>query len=103
MSVLMEFAMFPTDKGSSVSEYVSKVIKMIKESGVSYQLTPMGTIIETENMAESLAFLEKAHDVLSPHAERIYSTATFDIRKNKSERIVNKIASIEQKIGKVNH
>ncbi len=103
MSVLMEFAMFPTDKGGSVSAYVSKVIKMVKDSGVSYQLTPMGTIIETEEMSECLSFVQKAHDILSPHADRIYSTITFDIRKNKSERITNKIASIEEKIGKVNH
>ena len=30
MSVLLEFAMFPTDKGESVSNYVSRIIKMIK-------------------------------------------------------------------------
>jgi len=47
MSVLLEFSMFPTDKGESVSTHVSKVIKMIHDSGVTYQLTPMGTIIET--------------------------------------------------------
>ncbi len=45
MSVLMEFAIFPTDKGESVSKYVSKVINMIDKSGIRYQLTPMGTII----------------------------------------------------------
>ena len=39
MSVLLEFAMFPTDKGDSVSKYVSKVIDMIKNSGLDYKLT----------------------------------------------------------------
>jgi len=42
MSVLVEFSMFPTDKGESVSAYVSRIIKMIDESGVPYKLTPMG-------------------------------------------------------------
>ena len=46
MSVLVEFAMFPTDKGESVSEYVSRVVKMFKESDVNYQLTPMGSVFE---------------------------------------------------------
>ena len=50
MSVLIEFAMFPTDKGESVSQYVSQVIKMIRESGFPYQLTAMGTIFETQEM-----------------------------------------------------
>ena len=50
MSILLNFAMFPTDKGASVSEYVSKVIENIKDSGVSYKLNSMGTTIETETM-----------------------------------------------------
>jgi uncharacterized protein YqgV (UPF0045/DUF77 family) len=42
MSVLLEFAMFPTDKGTSVSAYVSKVIDMIRFSGA--------IIIQTANL-----------------------------------------------------
>ena len=33
MSVLTEFAMFPTDKGISVSQHVSKIIKMMETAG----------------------------------------------------------------------
>lgn len=61
MSVLLEFAMFPTDKGESVSPYVSKVIKMIRESGMSYQLTPMGTIIETDELLQALGLVHVAY------------------------------------------
>lgn len=71
MSVLLEFAMFPTDKGESVSPYVSKVIEMIRDSGTIYQLTPMGTIIETETMPEALAIVQKAYDVLEPDCDRV--------------------------------
>ena len=102
MSVLMEFAMFPTDKGESVSEYVSKVIDMIKKSGVSYKLSPMGTTIETESMQEALEILNKAYKELEPFSNRIYSNVKFDIRKNKKNRLKQKIASIEKHIGKVN-
>lgn len=101
MSVILEFAMFPTDKGESISPYVSKVIKMIDESGVSYQLTPMGTIIETDTMEESLAMVQKAYDVLEPDCERVYSSLKFDIRKSKDNRMVQKIQSVEDKIGTV--
>ena len=48
MSVLLEFTMFPTDKSESKSKEVAEVIKIIRESGVSYQLTAMATIIETK-------------------------------------------------------
>ncbi|MGM0642060.1 MAG: thiamine-binding protein, partial [Thermotogota bacterium] len=38
--------MFPTDVGESKSQYVSKVIDFIHNSGVKYKLTPMSTVIE---------------------------------------------------------
>lgn len=101
MSVLLEFAMFPTDKGESVSPYVSKVIAMIRDSGVSYQLTPMGTIIETDTMPEALAIVQKAYDVLEPDCERVYSSLKFDIRKGKSGCMAKKMASVEGLIGEV--
>ncbi|MFP4025170.1 MAG: MTH1187 family thiamine-binding protein [Thiohalospira sp.] len=103
MSVLLEFAMFPTDKGDSVSQYVSKVIQMIKESGVSYKLTAMGTIIETETIDEALEIVNKSYKVLEPYSNRVYSSIKLDIRKEKSRRIEAKIKSIESKIGKVDH
>ncbi|NOZ47786.1 MAG: MTH1187 family thiamine-binding protein [Chlorobi bacterium] len=101
MSVLTDFAMFPTDKGISVSQYVSKIIKMIHESGFTYKLTSMGTIIETDTLKEALELIQKAYDELEPFSERIYVTANFDIQKNKQNRITGKVESIENKIGKV--
>jgi len=103
MSVLLEFAMFPTDKGgTSASKYVSKVIKMIKESGVSYKLTAMGTIIETETLPEALNIVNASYKILEKEANRVYSTITIDIKKEGENRMTQKIDSIEAKIGSVN-
>tara|TARA_B100000809_G_scaffold248371_1_gene278380 strand:+ start:1080 stop:1205 length:126 start_codon:yes stop_codon:yes gene_type:complete len=41
----MNFAIFPIDKGAHIGDYVSKVIAYIKGSGVTYQFTPIGTIV----------------------------------------------------------
>jgi len=103
MSVLLNFAMFPTDKGESASPYVSKVLKMIDESGISYKLNPMGTTIETETLAEALEIVQQSYDILEPDCNRVYSAITIDIRKGKSNRMVKKIESIENKVGKINH
>ncbi len=102
MSVLLEFAMFPTDKtGDSASESVSKIIDMINKSGVTYKLTAMGTIIETETIEEALDIVNRSYKVLEPFSKRVYSTITLDIRKEKTNRLNQKIESIESKIGKV--
>ena len=103
MSVLLEFAIFPTDKsGDSASDSVSKVIDMINKSGVNYKLTAMGTIIETETLKEALDIVNRSYEVLEPFSKRVYSTITIDIRKEKSNRLEQKIKSIELKIGRVN-
>lgn len=101
MSVLLEFAMFPTDKGDSVSKYVSKVIDMIKNSGLDYKLTAMGTIVETETLPEALAIIQRSYDILGAESNRVYSSIKLDIQKNKEGRMKSKVKSIEDKIGKV--
>jgi uncharacterized protein (TIGR00106 family) len=102
MSVLVEFAMFPTDHGESKSLYVSRVIEMFKKGDISYKLTPMGTIFETDTFESATKVLQQAYAVLEPDCNRVYSTVTFDIRKGHTNRMKNKIASIESKIGEVN-
>jgi len=103
MSVLLEFAMFPTSdncrEGSSVSKQVAKIIGAIDASGVQYQLTPMGTIIETETMEEALAVIALAYKQVE-ECERVYSSLKFDIRHKSHDRLTNKIASVEKHLGK---
>lgn len=102
MSVLMEFSIFPTDQGESVSSHVSEVIRMIRDSGLDYRLTPMGTVIETETLADALAIVDKAASILDQRGcRRVYSAIKLDIRSGKSGRMVQKISSVEQRIGGV--
>ena len=102
MSVLVEFAMFPTDKGESVSEYVSRIIKMFKESNIPYELTPMGTVFEVDKIEEATEVINKAYKLLEPDCNRVYTTIKMDIRKGKKNRMKQKIDSIEKRIGDVN-
>ena len=104
MSVLLEFAMFPTSDncrdGSSVSTQVAKIIDAIDKSGVAYQLTPMGTVVETATMREALDVIELAYEQVSD-CERVYSSLKFDIRKNSEDRLITKIKSVESKLNRV--
>lgn len=102
MSVLLEMSMFPTDKNESKSEQVSQVIKIIKESGFSYQLTAMATIIETDDIKDALQLVEKCYRKLEElDCNRVYATLKFDIRKNYKNRIEEKVKSVEKYIGEV--
>ena len=100
MSVLLEFSMFPTDSSESKSEYVGRIIKMIDGSGVAYQLTPMGTIIETETLDEAFEIVKQSYTLLETDCNRVYSSLKIDIRKKRDNRLKTKIESVEKSIGK---
>jgi uncharacterized protein (TIGR00106 family) len=104
MSVLMEFSIFPTDQGESVSAQVSEVIRMVRESGLAYRLTPMGTIVETDTVADALALVERAAAMLEAlGCRRIYSAIKLDIRSSQDGRMAGKIESVEARVGQVQH
>ena len=44
--VMIEFSMYPLDKGESLSPYVARILDVIDRSGVTYRLNPMGTVLE---------------------------------------------------------
>lgn len=97
--MLLEFAMFPTDKGESVSEYVARSIDIIDKSGVAYQLTPMGTILEGE-WDETMAVVKKCYDRMSKDCNRISCSIKIDSRKGKTGQIKHKIEAIEKRLGR---
>ncbi len=103
LSVLLEFAMFPTSddgrEGSSVSKEVSKIINVIDKSGTPYQLTAMGTIIEATSMKEALNIVELAYEQLED-CDRVYSSLKFDIRKNCENRLKTKVEKIEKTLNR---
>lgn len=100
MSVLVEFAMFPTDSTESKSEFVAKVLDIVDQSGLAYQLTPMGTIIEAETVGEIFAVIKKAYELLEQDSNRIYSTIKVDYRKGPVGRLGKKVGSVEAKLGR---
>ncbi len=100
MSVLIEFSMFPTDKTESVSAYVSRIIRMMDESDVSYKLTPMGTVFETDTLDEAWSIIRNSYKQLEPDCGRIYMNLKMDYRKGQKDRLNQKIQSVEDKIGR---
>ena len=96
---LMEFSIFPLDKGVSLSQYVSKALTLIDESGLDYRMNPMGTVVEGE-WDELLALLSRCFRELEEESDRISILAKFDHRKGVSGALESKIRSVETKAGR---
>ena len=99
MSVLAEIAVFPMDKGGSVSQWVARVLGVIQESGLPYQLGPMGTTIEGER-AEVMQVADRCLATLEADCDRVYMTLKVDLRKVPAGRMAGKVASVEAKLGR---
>ena len=96
---LMEFSIIPLDKGSSFSAYVAQVLTVVDQSGLNYQLTPMGTIVEGE-WDDLWLLLTRCFRALEKESDRISLQVKFDYRKGPGGRIGSKVRSVEQKAGR---
>ena len=97
--MLAEFSVVPMGKGAHLSKEVAKAIQVVRESGLDYQLTALGTLIEGERK-EVLKVIEKAHQVLLETSERVYTRIVLDeFQKETPGRIRSKVTKIEKELG----
>jgi len=97
MSMLVDFSIFPVDKGESVSPYVAKMVKIIEKSGLVYKLGSMGTCIEGK-WDEIVSVIDNCFKELQKDSNRIYMSIKADYKKSGTDRIRSKITSVEEKI-----
>lgn len=97
MSVVAEMSIFPLDKGVSLSPFVARAISIIKDSGLDYQLTPMGTCIEGE-WPEVLQVVNRCFENLQQDCQRISLNLKVDYRSGKEKRMLAKTESVQSKL-----
>ena len=97
MSVIIEFSIFPLDKGVSLSPYVARAVKIVKESGLPYRFGPMSTSIEGE-WEEAMAVVNNCFAELKSDCSRISLSLRADYRQGPGGRLKSKIKSVEDKL-----
>jgi len=97
--VLLEFSMSPLSQGESVSAYVARSLDIIDRSGLPYQLTPMGTIIEGE-WDEVMRVVTACFEAMSADCSRVSTSIRIDYRKGPGGRLKSKVESIERQLGR---
>jgi uncharacterized protein (TIGR00106 family) len=97
--VVLDFSMSPIAKGESVSAYVARSLDIIDKSGLPYQLTPMGTIIEGE-WAEVMGVVTACFEAMRADCDRISAQIRIDYRAGPGGRLKSKVRSVENKLGR---
>ncbi|MBI2769857.1 MAG: MTH1187 family thiamine-binding protein [Burkholderiales bacterium] len=97
--VLLEFAMAPHGQGESLGAHVARILDVIDKSGITYQLTPMGTILEGEWDAV-MAVVTACFKTLQPDCARIGMNLKVDYRAGPQSRMRSKIDKVEAQLGR---
>ncbi len=100
--VLLEFTMAPVGQGESVSAEVARILDVIDRSGVPYQFTAMGTILEGE-WTEVMGVVTACFEALKTDCPRIGVHVYIDYRAGAAGRIQSKTAKVEQRLGRKLH
>lgn len=98
--MLAEFSIIPIGTGVSISDYVTRAVKIVDGSGLDYKIGPMGTVVEGE-LDEVLELIKNCHKAVMETADRVSTTIIIDDRKGYTGRITKKVESVEKKAGKV--
>ncbi len=97
--VLLEFSMYPTDKGASVSDYVKRSLEIIDDSGLPYRLGPMGTCLEGE-WDEVLGVVTRCFERMQQDCGRIAVNIKVDYRQGPAGRLDGKVETVRRKTGR---
>ncbi len=97
--MLAFFSIVPMGGGTSVGAEVADAIKVVAESGLDYQVTAMGTLVEGE-WDEVMGVIRTCFDVLHEHSDRVTCTVKIDDYRGRSGRIVGKVATVENALGR---
>lgn len=97
--MLFELSLFPLGKSRGMSGDVARVVELIDNSGLPYQLTCMGTMIEGE-WEEVIELIGRCRRVLLEKHDRIYLLLKADELKGRTGRLQGKVKSVEEKLGR---
>ena len=97
--MLAQFSIVPLDKGVSLGSAVAKVLQIIDNSGLSYKLNPMGTVVEG-TWDEVMGLIRECHKETVNSSDRVLTSITIDDRKGMQDRMEGKIASLEKRLNK---
>ena len=97
--VLLEFAMTPSAKGEHYTPYVARILDVIDRSGLTYQLTPMGTILEG-SFDDVMKVVGDCFRALEADCPRVGMNLKMDYRAGDESRLKSKVASVEKELGR---
>ncbi|MBS3813622.1 MAG: MTH1187 family thiamine-binding protein [Candidatus Acetothermia bacterium] len=95
--MIVEFDTYPVGQEEGLGPEIAKAIKIVKESGLDYQLTAMGTLLEGE-WDEVMDTIKECHQRLKEDHTRVETHVKIDDHAGKTGRLTGKVDSVEDNL-----
>ncbi len=87
-------------ESTSLSSYVAACLDVLKESGLTYEVHGMGTIIEGD-LPDLFDVMLRMHDVpFQAGALRVVTTIKIDDRRDKESSAQGKVKAVQEKMNR---
>lgn len=96
MTVVAFLSVAPVEEGSMAAD-VADAVAALDAAGVDYETTPMGTIIETEDVETLLSAVAAAHEAVD--SDRVSTFLKIDDKRTVDQRASRKVEAVEEQLG----
>lgn len=96
--MLVEFSVSPAGS-ASMGDEVARCLDLVDRSGLDYQLTAMGTLLEGEWDAV-FDVIRRCHEALRKETGRVVTTIRIDDREGVVGALRGKVTSVEEALGR---
>lgn len=97
--MIVEFSVVPIGRGEELAGPVAAILDLVDRSGLPYQLTAMGTLVEGE-WDEVLGLVRRCHEAMRGSEARVLTHIAIDDRPCASGRIAGKVRDVEKVLGR---
>jgi len=97
--MLVELSVISLGTGTSLSDGLAEILKVVDASGLPYQLTPSGTCIEGD-WDHVMRVIRQCHDQARGASPHVMTTITIEDEEGASDKLTTNVASIEDKLGR---
>jgi uncharacterized protein YqgV (UPF0045/DUF77 family) len=88
-------------RAEQMSDQIAAAIDALDQFDISYEVTPMDTIIEADDVSKIFAAAEAAHDAIDE--ERIITSLEIDHQLNREQHTTDRVAAVERELGRSVH
>lgn len=97
--MIVEFSVVPVGRGEELAGPVARILDLVDRSGLPYQLTAMGTLVEGDWDAV-MDLVRRCHEAMRAETGRVYTHVAIDDRPGASGRIAGKVRDVEKILGR---